>query len=146
MIVGILLLCFSILFPIFKLTSASIYLIDKPWAKNKFIHYFAFKSGKWSMADVMVVGIMMTYIGFNGILESQLAVLNIHNESLVSITTNNTSLQPGYIIFVGLLCLINSFADTKKYYRLNRNKEICLNGIIVSKEILPRFLNHFIVA
>ena len=55
------------------------------------------------MADVMVVGIMMTYIGFNGILESQLAALNIHNESLVSITTNNTSLQPGYIVFVGFV-------------------------------------------
>lgn len=102
-IVGVLLLCFSILFPLLKLTSASVYLLDKPWAKNKVIHYFAFKSGKWSMADVMVVGIMMTYIGFNGILESQLKSLNIRNESLVSITTNNTSLQPGYIIFVGFV-------------------------------------------
>ncbi len=55
------------------------------------------------MADVMVVGILMTYIGFNGILESQLSALNIHNESLVSITTNNTSLQPGYIVFVGFV-------------------------------------------
>ncbi len=102
--VGLLLLCFSILFPFAKLFSASIYLLsDKKWAKNKVIHYFAFKSGKWSMADVMVVGILMTYIGFNGILESQLAALNIHNESLVSITTNNTSLQPGYIVFVGFV-------------------------------------------
>ena len=103
-VVGMLLLCFSILFPFLKLFSASIYLLsDKKWAKGKFIHYFAFKSGKWSMADVMVVGILMTYIGFNGILESQLAVLNIHDESLVSITTNNTSLQPGYIVFVGFV-------------------------------------------
>lgn len=103
-IVGILLLCFSILFPAGKLISASIYLLsNKPWAKNKLVHFFAFKSGKWSMADVMVVGIMMTYIGFNGILESQLAALNIRNESLVSITTNNTSLQAGYIVFVGFV-------------------------------------------
>ncbi len=104
MIVGILLLVFSILFPFAKLSCASVYLLsDKKWAKNKVIHYFAFKSGKWSMADVMVVGILMTYIGFNGILESQLAVLNVHDESLVSITTNNTSLQPGYIVFVGFV-------------------------------------------
>ena len=102
-IVGVLLLCFSVLFPLGKLICASIYMLDKPWAKNKVVHFFAFKSGKWSMADVMVVGIMMTYIGFNGILESQLSALNIRNESLVSITTNNTSLQPGYIVFVGFV-------------------------------------------
>ena len=39
------------------------------------------------MADVMVIGILMTYIGLNGILESQLADLNIHNSLLTSITT-----------------------------------------------------------
>lgn len=103
-IVGILILCFSVIFPIGKLFSASVYLLgNSKWSKSKVIHYFAFKSGKWSMADVMVVGILMTYIGFNGILESQLAVLNIHDESLVSITTNNTALQPGYIVFVGFV-------------------------------------------
>ena len=31
--------------------------------KNKLIQFFAFKSGKWSMADVMVVAIFMAYIG-----------------------------------------------------------------------------------
>ncbi len=103
-IVGILILCFSILFPIAKLSSTGIYLLSKKkWAKNKYIKYFAFKSGKWSMADVMVVAILMTYIGFNGILESQLANLNIHNETVTSITTNNTALQPGYIVFTGFV-------------------------------------------
>jgi hypothetical protein len=67
------------------------------------IEYFAFKSGKWSMADVMVVAILMTYIGFNGILDSELSGLNIHNDTLTSITTNQTSLQPGYIVFTGFV-------------------------------------------
>jgi len=103
-IVGILILCFSILFPIAKLLSTGIYLLSKKkWAKNKYIKYFAFKSGKWSMTDVMVVAILMTFIGFNGILESQLASLNIHNETVTSITTNNTALQPGYIVFTGFV-------------------------------------------
>ena len=103
-IVGVLILCFSVLFPVTKLLSAGIYLLSKKkWAKNKFTEYFAFKSGKWSMADVMVIAILMTYIGFNGILESQLADLNIHDDTLTSITTNNTSLQPGYIVFTGFV-------------------------------------------
>ncbi|HLI93653.1 MAG TPA: hypothetical protein VKU83_08595, partial [Puia sp.] len=62
--------------------------------------YFAFQSGKWSMADVTVVAIFMAYIGFNGILESQMGYLNFRNDQLSSIATNETSLQPGYIIFV----------------------------------------------
>lgn len=100
-IVGSLILCFSVLFPFAKLSSTLLYLLGKKdWMKGKTVHYFAFKSGKWSMADVMVVAIMMTYIGFNGVLDSQLTSLNIHNEYVSSVTTNNTSLQPGYIVFV----------------------------------------------
>ena len=100
-IVGSLIFCFSVLFPFAKLSSALLYLLGKrEWMKGKVVHYFAFKSGKWSMADVMVVAIMMTYIGFNGVLQSQLSSLDIHNQYVSSVTTNNTSLQPGYIVFV----------------------------------------------
>lgn len=100
-IVGSLIFCFSVLFPFAKLSSTLLYLSGKrDWMKGKAVQYFAFKSGKWSMADVMVVAIMMTYIGFNGVLDSQLSSLNIHNEYVSSVTTNNTSLQPGYIVFV----------------------------------------------
>lgn len=100
-VVGSLILCFSVLFPFAKLSSTLLYLMgNKDWMRGKAVHYFAFKSGKWSMADVMVVAIMMTYIGFNGVLDSQLSSLNIHNEYVSSVTTNNTSLQPGYIVFV----------------------------------------------
>jgi hypothetical protein len=103
-LVGILILVFSIFFPCMKLISTGIHLLSKrKIAENKVIKYFAFKSGKWSMADVMVIAILMTYIGLNGILESQLANLNIHSDFLTTITTNNTALQPGYIIFVGFV-------------------------------------------
>ena len=47
MIVGVLILVFSILFPVTKLLSTGIYMLDKrKWAKNKIIHYFAFRIRK----------------------------------------------------------------------------------------------------
>lgn len=100
-LVGVMILCFSILFPILKLVSTVIYLTsDKKWTKHTIIRYFAFKSGKWSTADVMVVAIFMAYIGFNGVVADQLSSLNINTASLTTITTNQTSLQPGYMIFI----------------------------------------------
>ena len=103
-IVGVMILIFSVIFPFMKLTSTGIALVSEDkWAKNKYIHYFAFKSGKWSMADVMVVAILMTYIGFNGIVESTLSGLDMDTSAITSITTNNTSIQPGYIIFIGFV-------------------------------------------
>jgi len=60
----------------------------------------AFDLGKWDMADVMVVGIAMTYIGLNGILKSQLSGLNIENDTLKTVTENNSALQPGFFVFV----------------------------------------------
>ncbi|GAB2777439.1 paraquat-inducible protein A [Salinimicrobium soli] len=100
-LVGILILVFSIIFPVAKLLSTQIYLggNDKI-RKNRILKFFAFKSGKWSMADVYVIAIFMAYIGFQGILDDQLSMLNMETDSLVSISTNKTSLQPGFIIFI----------------------------------------------
>ena len=102
--VGVLILIFSIVFPIGKLTATEIYLLgNKKWRANKVVQFFAFKSGKWSMADVNVVAIFMAYIGFKGILDSQLESLNMKTDSLASISTNETTLQPGFILFVAFV-------------------------------------------
>ena len=102
--VGILILVFSIIFPMTKLICTKIFLLGSDrWKNNKVVNYFTFKSGKWSMADVNVVAIFMAYIGFKGILDNQLAFLNMETKSLASISTNDTSLQPGFIIFVGFV-------------------------------------------
>lgn len=99
--VGVLILVFSIVFPVAKLLSTKAYLLgSEGWRSNRLIQFFAFKSGKWSMADVNVVAIFMAYIGFKGILDSQLENLNRQSESLASISTNDTSLQPGFILFL----------------------------------------------
>ncbi|MCZ8285119.1 MAG: paraquat-inducible protein A [Bacteroidia bacterium] len=99
--VGILILIFSVVFPVTKLLSTKIYLLgNEKWKKNKFIYFFAFKSGKWSMADVMVVAIFMAYIGFKGILDNQIHNFNEKGKSLGAIGTSETSLQPGFILFI----------------------------------------------
>lgn len=100
-VVGILMLLFIIILPVLRITAKGIHLLSgKKLAENKVVKYLTFESGKWDMADVMVVGILMTYIGLNGILKSQLSNLNIHNSLLTTTTVNDTSLQPGYFIFV----------------------------------------------
>jgi hypothetical protein len=94
--VGILILLFIVILPFLRLTAKGIRLFVRD---NKIVDYLAFEASKWDMADVMIIGILMTYIGLNGILKSQLANLNIHNDTLTTNTVNFTSLQPGYFIF-----------------------------------------------
>jgi hypothetical protein len=72
---------------------------------NRVIQFFVMHAGKWSMADVMVVAIFMAYIGFNGIITSQLGHLNSSDQELVILTTNGTSLQPGYYLFLSYVLL-----------------------------------------
>lgn len=102
--VGILILVFSILFPVMKLSSTGIHLLGrKSLAENGIIRYFAFQSGKWSMADVIVIAVLMAYIGLNGLLENQLDQLQVSANALTFLSTNNTALQPGYIIFIAFV-------------------------------------------
>ena len=100
-VIGALILLFVMILPLLRLIAKGIQILDtQKFGQNKVVKYLAFESGKWDMADVMVVGILMTYIGLNGILKSQLSNLEIHNDFLTTMTENNTSLQPGYFIFV----------------------------------------------
>jgi hypothetical protein len=110
-LVGILLITFSIVFPLLKIVSSLGYYFNYHQAReNSVIKFFVLKSGKWSMADVMVVAIFMAYIGFNGIITSQLGHLSSAGQELVILTTNATALQPGYYLFLTytLLALILS--------------------------------------
>lgn len=100
-LVGVLILAFSVLFPTAKMIATEIYLFSSGKIKNNaLIKWLTFKSGKWSMADVMVVAIFMAYVGFNGILDNQMGALNIQDDSLTSIATNQTALRPGFILFL----------------------------------------------
>jgi Paraquat-inducible protein A len=116
-LVGILLITFSIVFPLLKIVSSLGYYFNyHKLRENPVIRFFVLKSGKWSMADVMVVAIFMAYIGFNGIITSQLGHLRSTSQEMVILTTNATALQPGYYLFLTytLLALILSGFLTRK--------------------------------
>ena len=104
-LVGFLVLMFSVLFPVFKLCSSLIYMLVERAKKNRFIRFMVFRTGKWSMADVMVVAIFMSYIGFSGILTEQLKQLENLSEDLDILTTNNSSLQLGFYLFTSFVLL-----------------------------------------
>lgn len=109
--VGILVISFSVFFPLIKLISSLIFYFNLWRARsNRVINFFVFKSGKWSMADVMVVAIFMAYIGFSGIISSQLENLSAHGAGMDVITTNGTSLQPGYYLFLTYVVLAVSLS------------------------------------
>lgn len=97
--VGLLMITFSIVFPLVKLLSSVAYYRDvKNIRQNVVFRFFVLKSGKWSMSDVLVIAIFMAYIGFNGIISSQFGSLH-SSEQIVLLTTNGTSLQPGFYLF-----------------------------------------------
>ena len=115
--VGVLLITFSIIIPLLKIVSSMGYYYNYHHAReNPVIKFFVLKSGKWSMADVMVVGIFMAYIGFNGIIASQFGQFSSVGQELVLLNTNATSLQPGFYLFLTytLLALLLSGFLTQK--------------------------------
>lgn len=123
-IVAILILAFSVLLPFTKLFSMFLYTINDKFRASKIGTWFALYSGKWSMADVLVVAIFMAYVAFQGILDNQLAGLNRDTETMTAITTNNTSLQPGFYIFVTyvLFSILLSSHLKRKVVKLTSDK------------------------
>lgn len=118
-IVGVMMVAFSVLFPLLKMISSLGYYYNYREAReNKLIQFFVLKSGKWSMADVLVVAIFMAYIGFNGIITSQFGNLSTEGQDLVILTTNGTSLEAGYYLFLSytMLALFLSGFLTRKPY------------------------------
>jgi hypothetical protein len=105
LMVGFLVFVFSVLFPLSKLAS-SLLLVSKPRLKtNKLIYFLVYKTGKWSMADVMVVAIFMAYIGFSGILTEQLHQIENLSSKIDVFTTNKSSLQTGFFAFTSFAVL-----------------------------------------
>lgn len=104
--VGALILMFSIVLPIAKLVCTQWLLLGNPPAgsrRRRVLELVAYKTGKWSMADVLVVAIFMAYVGFKSILDSQLGALDLHTTSISSVTTNRTALQPAFILFASFV-------------------------------------------
>jgi hypothetical protein len=109
-LVGGLILLFSVLFPLTKILLTTGWLV-RPRVRarnNPLVRFFVFKSGKWSMADVMVVAIFMAYLGFAGVMDSQLKQLDRSKGHLEVLTTSSSDLQIGFYFFTAF-CLLGLF-------------------------------------
>ena len=98
---GMLLFLFSFILPVIKTIFSLFYIITKKTINNKFINLIIFKSGKWSMADVMVVSILISYLGFSGIVSSQISNLDDLSDGFNIITSNQSKLNVGFFFFIG---------------------------------------------
>jgi hypothetical protein len=105
LLVGLLVFVFSVLFPISKLISSILLAFSSKLKTNKFIQFLVYKTGKWSMADVMVVAIFMSYIGFSGIITEQLHQIENLSQKIDVLTTNKSSLQTGFYAFTSFAIL-----------------------------------------
>ena len=105
LLVGLLVFIFSVLFPVSKLASSIIYIYSRKLRSNKIVRFLIFKTGKWSMADVMVIAIFMAYIGFTGIITEQLKQIEKITPTLDLLTTNNSNLRTGFFLFTAFAIL-----------------------------------------
>jgi hypothetical protein len=114
-LVGCLIFLFSVVFPVSKLIASISVLEDPSIRKNKTMSFLAFKSGKWSMADVMVVAIFMAYIGFKGIIRNQLSQIENLSSRVEILTTDNSNFGIGFLLFA-FFCITSLFlsADIEK--------------------------------
>jgi hypothetical protein len=104
LLVGVLLVLFSVIFPLLKLIATYLYYYDyRGLRRSGPVRFFALKSGKWSMADVLVIAIFMAYIGFSGLAASQLGSLRRAAAAVEVLTTNGTSLAPGFYLFLAFV-------------------------------------------
>ncbi|MGV3638451.1 MAG: paraquat-inducible protein A [Flavobacteriales bacterium] len=119
MLVAAAVFAFSVILPTCKmLLSASTLIRGREW-KGGFAAFVVHRSGKWSMADVLVVAIFMAFIGFNGVVDGQLSSLESYAASIHVLTTNNSALEAGFYLFTGY----------------------CALGLIISA-LFPRALGH----
>jgi uncharacterized paraquat-inducible protein A len=102
MLVGILIMTFSVIFPALKLLTSMLYIYSRQSRQSSIVEFFALKSSKWSMADVMVVAIFMAYIGFNGMISSQMEMMaeGTMVKGVEVLTTEGTALQIGFFMFL----------------------------------------------
>lgn len=105
LMVGLLVFIFSVLFPLSKLITSVCMVLIPRMKSNKLALFLVYKTGKWSMADVMVVAIFMAYIGFSGILTEQLSQIEGLSSKVEVLTTNQSSIQIGFFAFTAFALL-----------------------------------------
>jgi hypothetical protein len=111
-LVAVLVLLFSVVFPVLKMLALSACLFRPAMLRtSRIVRVLAFESSKWSMADVMALAIFMSFVGFNGLIGSEMQGLKDAGVQL-AIPTNSSKILPGYYLFVGF-CLAGIFLSKK---------------------------------
>src|SRR5262249_17717820 len=101
--VGVLVLMFSVVFPVLKLVTLGFCLHKPSLLRNRVVKFLALDSSKWSMADVMALSIFMSFVSSTGLIANALNRLNESGADLL-IPTNSSTILPGYYLFIGF-CL-----------------------------------------
>jgi hypothetical protein len=116
-LVGVLVILFSVVFPAMKILALAACLFRPALLRtSRFVRILAFELSKWSMADVMVLAIFMSFVAFNGVIGSAWDGLrSMPNVQQVSFPTDSSRILPGYYLFVGF-CL-SSILLSKKLER-----------------------------
>lgn len=102
-LVAVLVILFSVVFPTLKMLALSVSLFRPSLLRtSRIMKVLAFELSKWSMADVMVLAIFMSFIAFNGVIESGLGGIRAEPaiQQLV-IPTDSSQILPGYYLFIG---------------------------------------------
>lgn len=111
-IVGVLVLMFSVVFPIIKILTLTLCMFQPAiLERNRLARFFALESSKWSMADVMALAIFMSFVAFNGLIGSAMNGLRQTGADL-AIPTNSSQILAGYPLFIGF-CLASLFLSKK---------------------------------
>jgi Paraquat-inducible protein A len=116
-LVGVLVILFSVVFPALKMLALGACVFRPALLRtNRMVRLLAFELSKWSMADVMVLAIFMSFVAFNGVIESALGGLrDVPNIQQVVIPTNASKILPGYYLFIGFC--VSSISLSKKLER-----------------------------
>jgi hypothetical protein len=116
-LVGVLVILFSVVFPLLKMLALAACLFRPALLRtSRFVKILAFELSKWSMADVMVLAIFMAFVAFNGVIGSAWDGLrSMPQIRQVTIPTDSSRILPGYYLFVGFC--ISSIILSKKLER-----------------------------
>jgi hypothetical protein len=111
-VVAVLVLLFSVVFPVLKMLTLGVCLFRPAMLRaSRIVKFLAFDSSKWSMADVMVLAIFMSFVAFNGVIGSAMDGMK-DSVGQLAIPTNSSRILPGYYLFIGF-CLASIFLSKK---------------------------------
>jgi membrane-associated HD superfamily phosphohydrolase len=113
---------FSILIPAGKLGATLAWKEGTQWSQTWVGKLILFRSAKWAMADVMVVAIFLSHLGFNGILKDQVQRLEGMSPRLDVLTTANSTLLSGFLAFFGFAILGLLLSERLKTLEVGSNK------------------------